>query len=159
MKPWFENKEVYIHRGYDYRRKNSKFWLVLIIILIIAGAYAYQKNINGFGEYVNSLKYKLVIENNFISIKDLNQNPENYLSKNVSVSGDLTFRVGGYSLDSSDGYWIWLNDNCIESQRNYDNGLHAPSSRYSAKGTLLYTEGIGFGFGSKYYLSCTYPIE
>lgn len=158
MKPWFENREIYHRSSYDYRKSNSKFWLILIIILIVAGIYAYQNNVNGFKDYISDLKYRKVVENNFVSIKDLSQNSESYLGKNLSVSGYLTFRVGGYSLDSNDGYWIWLDDNCIESQRNYNDGLRSPSSKYSAKGVWEFYGGP-MGFGSKYYLKCSSPIE
>lgn len=94
----------------------------------------------------------------YTSIKDLNQNPSTYVGQTVTISGMLNSRLGGHSLQDSEGYWIWIDDNCIEGQREYN----LNSQFYTATGTWLAPEpdetGFGFGVKYKYRLSCTSPL-
>ena len=92
------------------------------------------------------------------SIKDLQQNPSNYLEKNVRVKGKLNNRLGGYSLEDSDGYWVWIEDNCIEGQREYNYN----SQIYTAIGMWLppkESEYFTWGIEYKYRLRCTTPLS
>jgi len=95
----------------------------------------------------------------YSSIKDLHQNPSNYIGRNVSIKGKLNNRLGGYSLEDSDGYWVWIEDNCIESQRDYNYN----SQTYVAKGTWRSPKkdeyGFGWGVEYKYRLSCISPLS
>lgn len=132
MAEWYNKKYTrsHLHSSYDFRRKKYKGLLIFIgIILFLFIIYSY--NLFGIKTNINNLNFTNLtfgLKNvgiNFISIKDLNQNPNNYLGKTVNINGMLNNRLGGYSLEDSDGYWVWIGNNelgegCIEHQREYN---------------------------------------
>jgi len=99
----------------------------------------------------------------YSSIKDLHQNPSNYVGQNVSIRGKLNNRLGGYSLEDSDGYWVWIGGNewgsgCIERQREYNYN----SQTYTAKGTWTKPEPCEYfcvGMKNNWRLVCNTPIN
>ena len=96
----------------------------------------------------------------YTSIKDLNQNPSTYVEQNIGIKGKLNSRLGGYSIEDNEGYWVWIEDNCIEGQRDYNYN----SQTYSAKGIWHSPKKDEYGFGFldmeyKYRLSCTSPLS
>jgi len=105
-------------------------------------------------------------EYSYSSVKDLSQNPSTYVGQNITLKGELNDRFGGYSLEDSDGYWVWIGgnemgDGCIERQREYNYN----SQTYVVKGTWLAPKqkpewgGFGGGFEYQYRLSCNSPIS
>ncbi|MFH1332495.1 MAG: hypothetical protein ABIH63_04405 [archaeon] len=95
----------------------------------------------------------------YVSIKDLSQDAPAYVGQNISISGKLNDRLGGYSLEDSEGFWVWIEENCIETQRRYNFN----SEIYSGKGVWLSGKeaiyGFSFGLEYKYRLSCVSPLS
>ena len=95
------------------------------------------------------------------SIRELSQNSAEYVNQTVTLSGMVNSRVGGHSMEDADGYWVWLDDNCIEGQRDYD----LNSRYYTAKGTWVAPKPkpneyyISVGIDYKYRVSCAFPVE
>lgn len=142
-----------------YRRRNKKgVWVLLIIIGLIGLIWAYN-----FG-YIKIPNIPLKITSNYVSIKDLHQNPEEYVEKNITIKGMLNNRIGGYSLEDNEGYWVWIGEDslgkgCIEGQRDYDYNFQ----KYEAIGFLMSPKPcsyICFSFGEgHYYFKCSKPLN
>ncbi|MEK6809691.1 MAG: hypothetical protein AABY40_03380 [Nanoarchaeota archaeon] len=115
--------------------------LFLIVVIFISGCDQFLSN-------SNTISYS--------SIKDLSQNPSTYKDQIINVKGKLNSRLGGYSLEDSDGYWVWIEDNCIEKQREYKYN----SQLYVAKGTWLSPEEEAwFSINDEFRLSCTISLS
>lgn len=154
--------------------KGSKQFIAGLFIFVVGSLFLtfliYPQSFDSFknnvmtitGNIISSISGSLP-EDGFtkVSIKELNKNPSEYLNKNLSISGTMNFRVGGKSLDNSDGYWVWLEDNCLENHRNYNYN----SQLYYAKGMLLppkqkeYAWEIGVGNEHTYRFSCYSPVD
>jgi len=89
---------------------------------------------------------------NYDSIKDISQNPSDYYGKNVNVRGVLVQRLGGFSLKDSQDYWIWLDENCKEENRDYEAG-----STYSVEG-VYYHETDKYSWLND-RIKCTQPLH
>ncbi len=162
----------HFHKKHPYRRTNWKSKvLVLILFLVILGYLGGALDLKGFSwdnvkEKVGNLGgnntgegvIKLSLSNK-VSIKELNQNPDSYINQNISIKGELNDRLGGYSIEGSGGYWIWIEDNCIEDKREYNYN----SQTYSAKGVWRSPEEkprwSPFHVTYEYRLSCTSPLS
>jgi len=138
------------HHHRHHHKKKKNMWTWVIVIVILAGiVYAYDiggvktsisntiANGSSWGENTNS--WDTLPKDIFpkVLIKDLNQNPETYIGKNISISGVLDARIGGYSLKDTNGRWVWIGEaglgkSCIEPQREY-----SKSKIYTAKGTFF----------------------
>lgn len=105
---------------------------LIITFLVSPDSFqSFKSNVQSIsGNMVSSLSNSINNQSDDVSIKDLTQNPSKYIGS-MKISGTLTRRLGGTSIDDSEGYWIWLDDNrCLENQRNYNYG----SQIYSAYG-------------------------
>jgi hypothetical protein len=103
----------------------------------------------------------------YISIKELSQNSNTYLGQKITIKGMLNHRIGGYSLQDDEGYWVWIGNNewgtdCIEGQREYNRN----SQIYSATGIWTAPEqcedklGLScFGFQYYFKLKCSSFID
>jgi len=160
---WFDDEEVYRPRSYDYRRKSKKWiWIIFIILIIFGIFYAYdilgvKTSITKITKETtnSSLFSNNALSNSFsyTSIKDLAQNPENYVGKKVSINGELSpspINYGEYRLWDKNGYFIYITGNCLEQNRVYDYS----NSEYTA--TKYIAIGIITSDGK---LDCTSPIK
>ena len=148
MDEWFDNKRN-LHSGYDFRRKktNKKLFIILLIVVAISLIFAYD-----IGNIKTSIKQGIdnltvSTKRNYTAIKDIAQNKDDYVDKDVKIKGKLTYRMGGDTLDDKDGYFIFLDEiSCEERNRDYDYG-----SRYTAEGKLTKSGNI---YLTEYWFIC-----
>jgi hypothetical protein len=175
---------IILNLKYAYRGLNhgTKAILAIVLVLILFLAFLNQEIVvNGFSNKLDETNFsklspielaggfslgnfsleKIVSSGgiSYSSIKDLQQNPANYVGQTLSIKGKLNNRMGGYSLEDNDGYWVWIEDNCIESQRDYSFN----SQTYAAKGNWLSPKNepysFGWGMEEKYRLSCSSALS
>lgn len=136
---------------------------ILIILVVILILFVYIKGYIKIpsGGLLNDVSYSSV------SMKDLNQNPTNYIGKEIQVRGYLRIAGLGYYLEDSEGYTLWIEDNCREEGRSYDISYYAgkpDTTKYSAKGLFLAptSKSSGFGFdlniNQEYRIRCSSPL-
>ena len=149
-------------------------WLFIFIVgSLIVSFLIYPSSFESFKSNVKSIsdnvinklqtsKEKLNKDNPYVyvKIKDLNQNPSNYIGKEINIKGKLNNRFGGISLEDNNGYWVWIGNDqlgagCIENQREYN----YESQTYSVKGEWIKPKpatewGFDWGVEYKYHLSC-----
>jgi hypothetical protein len=136
-------------------------WRVFIILVLIFGLvfviYAYRNSINLKTTSFTILNLSDNYPSNFVSIRDLNQNPSSYVGKNITTNGMMTYESDGYRLEDNSGYWVWigtdvLGSGCINNQQDYN----YDSQIYTAHGVLLTPESrSGIGIQYQYRLSCS----
>ncbi|MBI2543446.1 MAG: hypothetical protein HYW24_04645 [Candidatus Aenigmarchaeota archaeon] len=129
-----------------------------IITMVIAGLIVtflvYPDSFDIVKANIDGMVSKIVnTAGDYDSIKNISQNPQDYVNKHVIVKGELQQRLGGPSIASGDDYWIWLDDtSCIERQRDYKYG-----NSYVAEGK------IGGEFrpvlGPEYFIVCSSPLR
>lgn len=119
----------------------------LLTILFISGCevnYEVNKptgNIN----YLNSTE-------SINSIKEITQNPNDYVGKEVEIKGELREKIGGYLLMDNEEYWVWIEEKtCMEAHRDYKTG-----QIYTAKGFFRKAENEWAALD--YWLECSNPM-
>ena len=137
----------------------------MVIGIIILGVIVYanpqlwedvKKEIAKKSQEVVTISQQLTKNNisttpSYNSIKDISQNPTDYLGQHIIVRGTLQSRFFDPSIVDKDDYWIWLDgDTCEERQRDYDYG-----STYIAEGTFSTINHIY----STYGIVCSKPIH
>ena len=128
----------------------------LFVGLIVFGIIVYAnpqilEYVTEITEKNQLIQQKTSTTSDYNSIKDIAQNPDDYIGQTIIVKGKLIQRVGGPSISAEEDYWIWLDEwTCQERQRDYDYG-----KTYSAEGTFIiinrYPEQKG--------ISCSKPIQ
>lgn len=180
--PIHKKRESFIPSSKSIRPKFSKYlrkipvkWIAfgLIISFIVLYLHSNPQIVSDITEKVSDITEKVsdtilnfMTNNEYqISIKDLNQNPSEYIWQDISISGKLNIRYIKspfsyvYSLESNDGYWVLLHSNCIDSYRNYNYNFQT----YTAKGEWIYMTSDTVWTAPKrlddnYRLVCTSPI-
>jgi|GEM_PF-2782183 len=103
---------------------------------------------------------KIDEENYSISIKELSENPDDYSGVRVKIIGMLKSLVGGNSLRDIEGYWVWINDNCTESDKSYayETKYYTAEGIWKVPNTQEYQLDPMVGMSYKYRLECSTPI-
>ncbi len=141
-----------------------------IRLLIFAGiiglmALSYFINLGGIKTTITSINFTklgegIKIENYSVTIKELNENPGNHAETNVKIIGMLKSLVGGNSLRDVEGYWVWINDNCTESNKSYsyETKYYTAEGIWKAPNTQEYQLDPMVGIDYKYRIECSIPI-
>ena len=133
----------------SYHQKNNAAPWIIIVILILIIAYSYdflglKNSLNKISVGGNNSNSLIPNSNNYqaISIKDLAQNPSNYINKKIQIKGDLI--IDNNMMIDSEGYIVLLSDNC------YERGIRTYhyNTEYSVKGIWNGTS-----------LNCESPIQ
>ncbi len=140
------------HKKKRWGKRNISLWFIILVVVVIILLLNVEEE--------NYVKSENVDKQ--ATIKDLKQNSENYIGQKIIISGELHRRGLGYSIDSSDGYWVWVGSDtygsgCIEKQRDYKFN----SKKYTATGIWTEPEQCNarcIGYDHKYKLECLTPI-
>ena len=158
--------------------KDIFVWLLVFIVgsLIVSfiiypqSFESFKSKISSTGESISSNLDSLDIggvkSSTYTSIKELRQNPSDYIGEKISVKGYLEMAGLGYYLEDNEGYIIWIEDNCLESGRQYDINYYAgipQTTQYTANGIFLQAQqkvnyfDLGLTFENR--ISCDSPLE
>lgn len=117
-----------------HRRQINTYRIIVVVLLLVIVYFVFDPSFPTL-ENKGSGSSSSGGGSDRIAIKDLIQNSNAYLGEEVTIKGQMSFRIGGKSLDDKEGYWVWLENSCLEEQRNYENVHENPNSReYTAKG-------------------------
>lgn len=125
-----------------------------IFSIVFLGAYLLLGNAGVISGSIKSLGIQVQsIGSGSISLEDFNRNPEDYVGRNVSITGDYHFfssrKIDGcrlHTIENSDGFQI---DFCPSIKRSWDNG-----KVYTIKGEIkiIDSDSFMYGKGIKYIL-------
>jgi hypothetical protein len=168
MEEWYNKYRKKLYSRHEFRKEKFKRFLILaffIALIVLAYIYDFQgvktkiQNINltninfASGETQKN-------GSSYISIKELSQNSSHYFGKKMNVSGMLDSRVGGDSLRDEEGYWIWIEPDCMESQKeyNYNSQFYTAEGRFLAPKQKDYPLDPMIGFEYLARFNCSSPL-
>jgi hypothetical protein len=160
-----EKPEKIVH---EHRRiKHKIFWSFLILLALFSVAClidfmgiqtAIKKVIaNQVAYWENNVKNE---NSSYLPLNELNNRSSSFYGKNVSVRGMLSNRLGGYSLIDKNGYWVWIEDSCLNNQTRYS----YESVYYIASGTWIKPKAKEYALdpmrGTEYKerVRCLFPL-
>jgi hypothetical protein len=135
--------------------KKKLFVIVPIILVLAVAAYAFENNVWGIKDGFNSISpfNSRPVSYSPVPLRELNQNPFNYIGKYIVVRGKLylgEFQRINVELVDDAGYHILLDKNCFDAKRQY---TYADSS---SNPTYYTAQGL---FTSENLVSCTSYIQ